>query len=118
VDFMVPVEDPQCSVYVHNEDQEAVLVASTWVQHERSGSFAAGDEVLFSFSFDNVLAPGRYSPVINLAHRGSGLDVIDRFERGFSFLVSADLAQGGVIDLPTEVTIERVAASLAEEVEA
>jgi ABC-2 type transport system ATP-binding protein len=118
VHFMVPVEDPQCSVYVHNEDQKAVLVASTWVQHERSGCFAAGDDVLFSFTFDNVLAPGRYSPVVNLAHRGSGLDVIDRFERGFSFLVSAHIAQGGVIDLPTEVTIERVEAGMAQEVQA
>lgn len=116
--FMVPVEDPQCSVYVHNEDQKAVLVASSWVQHERSGSFAAGETVMFSFSFDNVLAPGRYSPVINLAHRGSGLDVIDRFERGFSFLVSADVAQGGVVDLPTEVAIERVESGVAQEVEA
>ncbi len=118
VHFMVSVEDPQCSVYVHNEDQKAVLVASTWVQHDRSGSFARGDEVLFSFSFDNVLAPGRYSPVINLAHRGSGLDVIDRFDRGFSFLVSADVALGGSVDLPTEVTIERVEAGLAQEVQA
>ncbi len=117
VSFMVPVEDPQCSVYVHNEDQQAVLVASSWVQHDRSGSYAAGESVMFSFSFENVLAPGRYSPVINLAHRGSGLDVIDRFERGFSFLVSADVAQGGVVDLPTEVSIERVTPSLAQEVE-
>jgi hypothetical protein len=115
---MVPVEDPQCSVYVHDEDQKAILVASSWVQHDRSGSYAAGDQVLFSFSFDNVLAPGRYSPVINLAHRGSGLDVIDRFERGFTFLVSADVAQGGVVDLPTEVSIERVKTGVAEEVEA
>jgi ABC-type polysaccharide/polyol phosphate transport system ATPase subunit len=119
VHFLVSVEDPQCSVYVHNEDHKAVLVASSWVQHERTGSFGAGETVQFSFSFDNVLAPGRYSPVINLAHRGSGLDVIDRFDRGFSFLVSADVAQGGVVDLPTEVAIERVQSGVvAQEVEA
>ncbi|HTX33294.1 MAG TPA: ABC transporter ATP-binding protein [Solirubrobacteraceae bacterium] len=117
VRFMVPVDDPQCSVYVHNEDQQAVLVASSWVRHERSGSYAPGETVMFSFSFDNVLAPGRYSPVINLAHRGSGLDVIDRYERGFSFLVSADVALGGVIDLPTEVSIERVGPGVTEGVE-
>jgi ABC-2 type transport system ATP-binding protein len=118
VHFMVPVEDPQCSVYVNNEDHKSVLVASTWVHHDRSGSYAAGEKVLFSFSFDNVLAPGRYSPVISLAHRGFGLDVIDRFERGFAFLVSADMAQGGIVDLPTEVTIERVESGMAQEVEA
>ena len=61
---MVDVEDPQASVYIHNEEHRAVLVAATWLQHARSGSFHAGERVLFSFSFDNVLAPGRYSPVI------------------------------------------------------
>jgi ABC-type polysaccharide/polyol phosphate transport system ATPase subunit len=118
VHFMVDVEDPQAAVHIHNEDQKAVLVASSWVQHEHSGRFYAGEQVLFSFSFENVLAPGRYSPVINLAHRGSGLDVMDRFERGFSFLVSATAAMGGIVDLPTEVAIERVAPSVAQEIKA
>jgi ABC-type sulfate/molybdate transport systems ATPase subunit len=118
VEFMVDVEDPQASVYLHNEDQKVVLVASSWVQHDRSGRFHAGERVLFSFAFDNVLAPGRYSPVVALAHRGAGLDVIDRFERAFSFLVTATLAQGGIVDLPTEVTIQRLGAPVAQEVEA
>jgi ABC-type multidrug transport system ATPase subunit len=109
VQFMVDVEDPQAEVQIHNEEQKAVLVASSWIQHEHSGRFAAGEDVVFSFSFDNVLAPGRYSPVVNLAHRGSGLDVIDRFERAFTFLVSANLPMGGIVDVPTDVAIERVA---------
>jgi ABC-type polysaccharide/polyol phosphate transport system ATPase subunit len=116
VEFMVEVEDPQASVYLHNEDQKAVLVTATWLQHDHSGDFSAGDRVLFSFSFDNVLAPGRYSPVINLAHRGSGLDVMDRYERGFSFLVTATVPRGGIVDLPTEVAIERVDSAIAEEI--
>jgi ABC-type polysaccharide/polyol phosphate transport system ATPase subunit len=111
VEFMVDVDDPQAEVQIHNEDQKAVLVASTWVQHEHSGRFRAGERVLFTFSFDNVLAPGRYSPVINLAHRGSGLDVMDRYDRGFSFLVRANLPMGGMVDLPTDVAIERLASS-------
>jgi ABC-type polysaccharide/polyol phosphate transport system ATPase subunit len=116
VEFMVDVEDPQASVYVHNEEQKAVLVTATWVQHERSGNFRAGERVIFSFSFDNVLAPGRYSPVVDLAHRGSGLDVMDRYERAFSFLVTATGAQGGVVDLPTEVAIDRIDATVTHEV--
>jgi ABC-type polysaccharide/polyol phosphate transport system ATPase subunit len=118
VEFLVDVEDPQATVYVHNEEQKAVLVAPTWLQHERSGCFKGGDRVLFSFSFDNVLAPGRYSPVVNLAHRGSGLDVMDRYERAFSFLVTGTAARGGIVDLPIEVAIERVDKALAQEVEA
>ncbi len=118
VDFMVDVDDPQASVYVVNDDQKTVLVASSWVRHESSGRFQAGEQVLFSFSFDNVLAPGRYSPIVSLAHRGTGLDVIDRYERAFSFLVTATAPQGGLIDLPTEVEIERVDSPVREELNA
>jgi ABC-type polysaccharide/polyol phosphate transport system ATPase subunit len=118
VDFFVDVEDPQAAVYVHNEDQKAVLVASSWINFEQSGHFRAGERVMFSFTFDNVLAPGRYSPVVNLAHRGSGLDVMDRFERGFSFVVTASLAMGGIVDLPIEVAVDRVSTEVAEEIEA
>ena len=76
-------------------------------EHERSGRFAAGEEVLFSFSFDNVLAPGRYSPLFTLAHRGTGLDLMDRFEGSFSFVVTGPEAMGGLVDLPVEVGVER-----------
>jgi hypothetical protein len=107
VSFMVEVEDPQASVYVHNEEHKAVLVASTVLDYERSGRFGSGEQAVFSFSFDNVLAPGRYSPVFNLAHRGSGLDVIDRFEGAFSFVVTAQQALGGIVDVPVEVSVER-----------
>jgi len=118
VDFMVDVQDPQASIYVLNEDHAAVLVAGTGLKFERSGRFVAGDRVLFSFTFDNVLAPGRYSPLVTLAHRGAGLDVMDRYERGFSFVVSGAAAQGGLVDLPVDVEIERVDAGVAEEVQA
>ena len=56
---------------------------------------------MFSFAFDNVLAPGRYNPLFTLAHRGSGLDVIDRFEGAFSFVVTGADAPGGLVDLPS-----------------
>ena len=71
VTFTVDVEDPVASVYVLNEDHVAVIVATTAREHERSGRFRAGEEALFSFTFDNVLAPGRYNPLFTLAHRGT-----------------------------------------------
>jgi ABC-type polysaccharide/polyol phosphate transport system ATPase subunit len=111
VRFEVDVEDPSASVYVLNDEHRAVLVATTAQrEHERSGHFAAGEQVLFSFSFENVLAPGRYSPVFTLAHRGTGLDLIDRFEGAFSFVVAGAAALGGVVDLPVEVGIARAGA--------
>ena len=84
-----------------------MVVATTEREHERSGRFAAGEEVLFSFSFDNVLAPGRYNPLFTLAHRGTGLDLMDRFEGAFSFVVTGPEAMGGLVDLPVEVSVSR-----------
>ena len=110
VRFNIAVEDPSASLYIYNEDHRAVTVASTSVENERSGDFSPGEEVIFAFAFDNVLAPGRYSPVVELAHRGSGLDVIDRFDGSFSFVVTGPTALGGLIDLPVRSSLTRVTA--------
>ena len=109
--FAVDVEDPVASVYVLNEDHVAVIVATSARENERSGNFHAGEEVLFSFSFENVLAPGRYSPLFTLAHRGTGLDLMDRFEGAFSFVVTGPQAMGGLVDVPVDVSVGRGVAS-------
>jgi hypothetical protein len=107
VRFAVPVEDPAAAVYVLNEEHKAVIVANTAREQERTGVFAAGDEAVFSFTFDNVLAPGRYSPVFTLAHRGAGVDLLDRFEGASSFVVTGVDSLGGLVDLPVEVSATR-----------
>jgi ABC-type polysaccharide/polyol phosphate transport system ATPase subunit len=108
VTFAREVEDPVASCYVLNSDHVAVLVATTAQEHERSGRFCAGEEVIFSFAFENVFAPGRYNPVFTMAHRGTGLDLMDRFEGAFSFVVTGAGALGGMIDLPVRTAAERV----------
>jgi ABC-type polysaccharide/polyol phosphate transport system ATPase subunit len=118
VRFSVDVEDPVASVYVLNEEHVAIIVATTSRENERSGRFDAGEEVLFSFSFDNLLAPGRYNPLFTLAHRGTGLDLMDRFEGAFSFLVTGPGALGGLIDLPVEVSVTRGPAPVPQQVRA
>jgi ABC-type polysaccharide/polyol phosphate transport system ATPase subunit len=107
VRFHVRVADPAASVFVLNDEHKAVTVASTEARLERTGSFDAGEQAVFSFAFENILAPGRYSPMVSLSHRGAGLDVIDRFEASFTFVVTATHAMGGVVDLPVSVTVER-----------
>ena len=107
VSFMVDVVDPQASVYVNNEEHKTVLVASTAHVREDTGRFGSGEEAVFSFTFDNVLAPGRYSPVVALTADGLGLDVIDRFESGFSFVVTGVDSLGGLVDVPVEVAVQR-----------
>jgi ABC-type polysaccharide/polyol phosphate transport system ATPase subunit len=114
VEFRVDVEDPAASLYILDDEHKAVVVASTEIEHEHTGRFAAGEEAVFSFGFDNVLKPGRYSPMITLAHLGFGLDVIDRFEGSYSFVVTSTRAMGGIVDLPVRVEIERSGSSLPD----
>ncbi|HLI59517.1 MAG TPA: ABC transporter ATP-binding protein [Solirubrobacteraceae bacterium] len=107
VTFFVDVEDPAATVQFLNDEHRAVLVATTGVDNERSGHFRAGEEAIFGFTFENVFAPGRYSPVFEVSHRGSGLNVIDRFEGAYSFVVTSSRALGGLIDLPVEASVSR-----------
>jgi ABC-type polysaccharide/polyol phosphate transport system ATPase subunit len=108
VRFMVDVSDPSSTLTILNDEHRAMTISSSLTEHERTGEFRAGEEVVYSFTFDNVLAPGRYTPVVELAHRGSGFDVIDRYESGFSFVVTGPSAMGGLIDLPVRAGMERV----------
>ncbi len=71
---------------------------------------ARARKCLCSFSFENVLAPGRYNPLFTLAHRGTGMDLIDRYEGAFSFVVTGPEAMGGAVDLPVEVAMSRTEA--------
>jgi ABC-type polysaccharide/polyol phosphate transport system ATPase subunit len=116
VRFTVDLEDPVASVYVLNEEHVAIVVATTARESERSGRFRAGEEALFSFSFENLLAPGRYNPLFTLAHRGTGLDLMDRLEGAFSFIVTGADALGGVVDLPVEVSVARASATMPQQV--
>jgi hypothetical protein len=118
VRFAVDVEDPVASVYVLNEEHVAIIVATTSRESERCGLFRAGEDALFSFSFENLLAPGRYSPLFTLAHRGTGLDLMDRFEGTSTFVVTGPDAMGGLIDLPVEVSVTRGPASMPQQVRA
>ncbi|HEX3909333.1 MAG TPA: ABC transporter ATP-binding protein [Solirubrobacteraceae bacterium] len=108
--FEQRVVDPALKVQFENEAGQDVFIASTAVQHERSGTFEAGEEAVFSVEFENRFSPGRYFPVATLARRGAGLDMIARSKREIAFLVQSATAQGGLVDLPYAANIERVAA--------
>ena len=114
VQFNVRVEHPAASVFVLNEEHKAVTITNTQVAIEDTGIFEAGEQVVFSFTFDNILAPGRYSPLVNLAHRGEGLDTIDKFESAFTFIVTGVRPTGGLVDIPVDVGVERGVPAPAE----
>jgi ABC-type polysaccharide/polyol phosphate transport system ATPase subunit len=107
VEFVAESEDPGLTVEIENEDQVKVLVASTAIEHERSGRFAAGEEAVFSVEFTNVLAPGRYFPVVTVSRLGRGLEILDRSTRETSMVVAGSAARGGLVDIPVRASIER-----------
>jgi ABC-type polysaccharide/polyol phosphate transport system ATPase subunit len=107
VRFNAAVLDPAVSLTLLNEQRQPVVVATTAEDHDQSGVFHADEWAVFGFSFHNMLAPGRYHPVVTITHRGEGLDVIDRFAGGLSFVVSGMTASGGMVEIPVETEVAR-----------
>jgi ABC-type polysaccharide/polyol phosphate transport system ATPase subunit len=101
------VRNPAVSVSLFNEQRQPVVVATTSDDDEESGGFQEGELVVFSFSMHNMLAPGRYHPMVTITHRGEGLDVIDRFTRDMSFVVTGLSASGGMVEIPVQTAVDR-----------
>jgi ABC-type polysaccharide/polyol phosphate transport system ATPase subunit len=101
------LDDPAFSVELEDEWGTKIFVATTAMENERSGHFAAGEGVVFCVEFENHLSPGKYFPTVNVSRRGAGLDVIHRVRRMSTITVFGSSAQGGLVDLPYTATIER-----------
>jgi ABC-type polysaccharide/polyol phosphate transport system ATPase subunit len=105
--FNTDVLDPAVSMTLLNEHRQPVVVSTTTQTHEETGGFKAGEWAVFAFSFHNMLAPGRYHTILTISHRGEGLDVIDRFAGGLSFVVSGMTASGGMVEIPVQTEVSR-----------
>lgn len=108
VTFNTDVLDPAVNLTLLNDQRQPVVVATTAEEREQTGGFRAEEHALFSFSFHNMLAPGRYHTILTITHRGEGLDVIDRFAGGLSFVVSGSVASGGMVEIPVQTEVVRV----------
>jgi ABC-type polysaccharide/polyol phosphate transport system ATPase subunit len=102
------LDDPIFRAAFVNPDRQNVFVASSAVREEPSGSFAVGETVQFAVAFENVLAPGRYSVSTLISRRGE--QIVDRWEGIFSFVVSGARAEGGLVDLAYDVSLDRLGA--------
>lgn len=117
VRFEEAVEDPSFALAFVNDQHQNFLVAHTKIEQERTGRFEAGEEVVFTAAFENRLGPGRYRISFQMAHRGSGTDVIDRWEQVVSLVVIASRSTGGLVDLPFELSIDRAGGAAPATVE-
>jgi ABC-type polysaccharide/polyol phosphate transport system ATPase subunit len=107
VKFNDAVQDPAVSITLLNEHRQPVVVSTTTDELEQTGGFQKDELVVFSFSLHNMLAPGRYHPIVTITHRGDGLDVIDRFTREASFVVTGLSASGGMVEIPVQIGVDR-----------
>ncbi len=107
VRFHAAIEDPIFAVSLRNEVRHTVFVASSIYHDERTGSFGAGDSVIFRVSFENWLAPSLYQATPSVARHGAGADALDIREDLADLAVHATRVSGGVADLPHTLELTR-----------
>ena len=105
--FHAAVENPIFALSLRNEVRHTVFVTSSLHHQEETGSFAAGERVVFRVTVDNWLAPGTYQATPSVARAGGGADALDVREDLTDFVVHATRVSGGVVDLPHSLELVR-----------
>jgi ABC-type polysaccharide/polyol phosphate transport system ATPase subunit len=111
VRFNEAIDDPLFGFVLQNSQKTTVLQASTLEQGRSTGRFAAGDEIEFRISFDNVFAPDRYFATPAIARGGGMIAWIDRREQFASVVVTGTRDTDAVVDIPFQIEIERDASA-------
>lgn len=101
------LEEPNFHFSWLNEQDVPVFVASNATQKEGIGGFSSDDIAVVELAFRPMLAPGRYYVNVWISRRGAGHEILERWERMFSMLVTATSAGGGIAELPYELTVAR-----------
>jgi ABC-type polysaccharide/polyol phosphate transport system ATPase subunit len=99
------LQDPVFAVAFVNPQRQNVFVASSATRGEATGRFDVGETVEFGVSFENALAPGRYSVSTLISQQGG--QIVARWEGIFTFVVTGARAAGGLVDLPHDIQLER-----------
>jgi Wzt C-terminal domain len=106
VEFTETVEHPHFFLFFRNEVRHTVFVATT-ITHGYTGTFEAGERVEILLSFDNWLAPSRYTITPKVATYDPIERVLDNKEDLGALIVDGPIYTGGVTDLPTEFEVIR-----------
>jgi ABC-2 type transport system ATP-binding protein len=106
VRFHEDVEEPLFGFVLRNNAAERIVATDT---HKalHGESFAAGEEAIVYFGFENVLAPDRYGVSASVARAGSGDAWLDNRERFRSIIISSTDPSGAIIDPPFHVELQR-----------
>jgi ABC-type polysaccharide/polyol phosphate transport system ATPase subunit len=111
VRFDATVEHPLFGVVLRNDRGQTMLAASTAWTQERTGTFAAGDELTFRVRFETIFSAGRYAATPAVARRGGGIAWVDRREDFTSVLVTSTRATDAAVDIPYEIDLDRTPAA-------
>jgi hypothetical protein len=101
VEFARPVEDPELTIALRNEVRHTILVANA----RGEGRYMAGERAIARFTFENMLAPSRYTFTARVRSDEHGLH--GEAEDLFTLIVQAPQMTGGIVDLPYEAQVER-----------
>ena len=115
--FHRAMDDPVFGVIVKNERGDHVLVTNTLFDELRTGRFEPGDEVVYSTTFELLFADGLHVASPAVAYQDAQR-FADWEEDAVSMIVRGDRSSGGIVDLPHDTEIRRVAEPGLEPAEA
>jgi ABC-type polysaccharide/polyol phosphate transport system ATPase subunit len=106
VEFATALDDPVFAVVFRNDVRHIIFVATTLL-HGPTGHYDAGERVTVRLSFENRLAPSRYTLSPTIGTWDPDYRLIDEKEDVSSLIVDAHSTSGGVVDIPTTLEITR-----------
>jgi ABC-type polysaccharide/polyol phosphate transport system ATPase subunit len=106
VRFDAPIEKPIFGMILKGESGEHVFVTNTMLDGVDTGSYAAGEEAVYSVAFDAHLAVGRWTASPAVAYQDAQR-FADWWEDGVLISVMGQGHSGGLADLPHETRVER-----------
>jgi ABC-type polysaccharide/polyol phosphate transport system ATPase subunit len=106
VDFLDTVADVVFGVMLRNDVRHTTFVPmSGW--EPVPGPFGPGDSLLVRLTFENWLAPSRYTLTPTIATLSPEHQILDERQDVAALLVDSPFRTGGTVDIPTSLEIER-----------
>jgi ABC-type polysaccharide/polyol phosphate transport system ATPase subunit len=106
-EFLAPTRNPVFTIAFRNEVMHTIFVPSTG-RHPPLGDFERGERLTVKLAFENWLAPSRYLLTPAMAVWDPDPRVLDQRDDIASLIVDGPGISGGVADLPTELSVERL----------
>jgi len=106
--FGEALEEPVFAVTLRTDLGHTILVARSDQHGRSSGSFNPGESVVARFGVPNWLTPSRYLLTPSVARAGTGDSAVALVEDMASVMVHGPTSSGGILELPVDVTLERL----------